>query len=180
MTGSYGELDEVECENVLWRGRPERFVFLERSDWLVMLLGAVWLAGWIGFLALRGVPANPIAIGWRLGSLIVGTALTLGHPFVRAVWLSKTWYTVTDRNICTETDRSSASVPHDVLFPPVVRVGADECGSIAFGRFPGAWDTVVSVWQGKRRYGTYPSVVLRNVGPIDKVHALITEARARA
>ncbi|GIG58264.1 hypothetical protein Lfu02_26360 [Longispora fulva] len=177
MTLGSGGLDEVECENVLWRGRPERLVFVERSDWLVMVLGVGWLACWVGLLAVGGIPANPISFAWRLSGLLVGTVLTLGHPLVRAVWLSKTWYTVTDRNICTETDRSSASVPHDVLFPPVVRPGADGAGSIAFGRFPSAWDTVVSVWQGKRRYGTYPSVVLRNVGPIDKVHALITGAR---
>ncbi|MEU8077046.1 hypothetical protein AB0B31_16540 [Catellatospora citrea] len=176
-------MTEQDGDQVLWRGEPDKHFFIERSDWLVAVAGVAWIAvnGWLimaYFANLSFIAA--VRVEWRAGWLIVGAALTLGHPLIRGAALLNTRYTITEREVIVAVGGLRPKVyvqPYDLLLPPVVRHHGDEAGSIAFGEFPRSWETLAAV---VGRGPTSSMIVLRHVWPVDEVLALITSRRDQA
>jgi hypothetical protein len=176
---------EQDEDRVLWRGEPDRYFFIERSDWLVAAIGVVWIAVNV-WLILDYLDDSTTAllsvlrIEWRIVALAVGAMLTLGHPLVRGLSLLQTKYTITDRSVIIVVGGirpSMYALTFDMLLPPVVRHHGDGVGSIAFGEFPRPLDTVAAV-VGRR--GTSSMIVLRYVWPLDELLEMIKAGRDRA
>jgi hypothetical protein len=174
---------EIDGDRVLWRGEPEKYFFIERSDWLVMVIGVAWvvLNVWLiaDYLNERTF-LSAVRVEWRIVSLLIGTALTLGHPVARAIALLNTRYTITENAVIVEVGglrpRMNART-FDMLLPPVVQEHGDGVGSIAFGEFPRPVDTIAAV-VGRR--SSAPLIVLRRIWPISEVLNLITSKHERA
>ncbi|MCP2324671.1 hypothetical protein HDA40_003178 [Hamadaea flava] len=176
-------MTEQNGDRVLWRGEPDRYFFIERSDWLIALIGVVWIAVNVWFIVdylNERTFLSAVRFEWRVVSLVIGIGVTLGHPLVRGVSLLSTRYTITERQVIVAIGGRRPQVcamTFDLLLPPVVRRHGDDVGSVAFGEFPRPWDTVAAA-VGRRPVTSM--IVLRYVGPVDEILALITSARDRA
>lgn len=168
----------VAGEQVLWRGKPERVFFLESADWLLMILGLVWIAFSVWLLTGTQVDSmrDLFRLGWRIALLMFGVVLTIGHPLRRAGRLGNTRYTVTDRRVIVDVDGirpRSVSGYYDQLPAPVLREHRDEVGTIAFGEHPDVLDTVRSALIRRAD----PQMVLDGIWPADKVLQMIIRSR---
>jgi hypothetical protein len=137
-------VDLLPHERILWEGHPVRRRLWRRSDVFYVPFSVVWTGGVasvVVVLVARG--AGPGLIG-PVVLLLFGLHITFGRFVVRAVSWRRTRYVITDRRVLVVgglSGRWTRSQYLHALPPPVMAERPDRSGSLAFGAFPGFWDS---------------------------------------
>jgi hypothetical protein len=179
-------VDLFPGERVLWEGRPARHPLFQPADALLVPFSIMW-CGFAVFweasaLTDDGPGPSLFRALWGIPFVLIGLYLVGGRFVVHAITSRRTRYVITDRRVlvigglsgtCT-TSAYLSSLP-----PPVITVGPDGSGSLAFGAFPNSWGALSQRTDGGRGAANQPMPpVLWHIPEVRRVRDLVANSQA--
>jgi len=184
-----GTVDLLPSERLLWEGRPTRHRLFRPADALLIPFSVLW-CGFAIFWEISvltegtgGDDEPPLFFAlWGIPFVLMGLYLVVGRFVVRAVASRRTRYMVTDQRVVIiggfSGTRTKASYLKS-LPPPVINELPDRSGSLAFGAFPGVWDTMSNGTKGWGPWAVEPpgGPVMRDIPEVRRVRDLVATSQ---
>jgi hypothetical protein len=172
----------LPSETVLWRGRPGSYPVFDRSDFVTLPFGVVFL-GVLGYFFVWPAWRDHSAFGIVATTIFSAAALynVVGRLVVRQLTLRSAEYVVTDQRLVVRSKLFGHAREQAVwltkIEPPVLTESADGTGSITFGDTR-LFDRYSSRGDGSNRDEQPPEFV--GIPDARRVRDLVASARQKA
>lgn len=120
-------------EQILWRGKPEKYSLFEKNDILLIPFSIFWCGFAIYWEYTAFAKQTPLLFRlWGIPFVCVGLYFVIGRFFFRSYLLRHSAYAITDRKIIRKSGKKVEMLQRYALPPMQVEQKEDGSGTIRF------------------------------------------------